>query len=336
MNGWTLAILAEGYTADDEPLFEQHVAELEQALFALPPFDQPTIQEHVHLVGEFFASGDRGADVGLTGLGHSTAFSVGLNSAGGIRSYWRRAKQFSSSRQRVPGRDASLLLVNDDRGGGMVAGNHGVALRNNVDAIRDAVDQTLGLALQAQSGFPNTSDRWGELQQDIEVLTEVRDATTPGLTPYRTAIHEIGHLLGLLDEYDGKSNWHIFDDPWVLGTGRSPNTARQRRWFNEIGWTNQYDHPGRSPVIWENPNCSSSKTNQGIFMPRDLAEDLDFHHVGIIEGARTRNCKRLKPSFDCIMNAHRVGQSPFPTLANNRFCVVCEAALERRILETAG
>jgi hypothetical protein len=108
------------------------------------------------------------------------------------------------------------------------------------------------------------------------------------------AIHELGHALGLADEYDDD------DDQW---TGSEPDEPNATTSTTAAGKWGAIVTAANLPT-WVNPDCTVS--NEGVADPEPGA-------VGTYGGAMRARCGIYRPTHDCMMRHLGVP-----------FCVVCD------------
>jgi IgA Peptidase M64 len=119
---------------------------------------------------------------------------------------------------------------------------------------------------------------------------------TCSVTPLASqiAIHELGHIFGLKDEYDGDAIPFSGPDP---GYPNITTSTTGGPWAAAVTATNL--------PTWSSTDCAVSNDN---------STDPEPGSVGTYEGALGYNCGIYRPSHDCMM---RTTGSPF--------CAVCDA-----------
>jgi hypothetical protein len=166
--------------------------------------------------------------------------------------------------------------------------------------VRDTVDAQLpqwGLA----AVLVNTTQHGGCASGNVSF-------TNVGSGWQNTILHEMGHSLGLADEYDYWSGCGD-DNPRV---GESANTTRTTV-ESMLKWRHLLT-PGVPIPTHLNPDCGDC--NNG---PNPLGDD---HAVGLYEGAQYEACSMFRPSYVCRMRS-----------SANDFCRVC---LEHIVAELGG
>ena len=127
------------------------------------------------------------------------------------------------------------------------------------------------------------------------------------LSALEVAIHELGHILGLADEYEYEvgcgletnRNFHPPEEP------DAPNVTRETNKFF-IEWRNLLT-PGPSLFQTTNANCALCDPQPNPFPPGT---------VGAFEGADNYHCGAFRPEFDCRMRN-----------VSTPFCAVCQQAI---------
>jgi hypothetical protein len=109
------------------------------------------------------------------------------------------------------------------------------------------------------------------------------------------AIHELGHALGLTDEYDeGLGDTYAGAEPDDPNATTDPTAAK---WSSFV--------TAATMPTWTSSDCATS--NEGVADPEPGA-------VGLYEGASMYHCGIYRPTHDCMMRHLGVP-----------FCVVCDA-----------
>jgi len=183
-----------------------------------------------------------------------------------------------------------------------------------------------------------------------------RSRNTAVVTLHATApvfLHELGHILGLADEYDSSRadrrrprRHHLLSNSpsetpvvrYVAGVGRAAtigqphqaNVAYRRRlrrflvpWRSELVRVHGRTLEGVPIVRREEDSCDTRDTRLigALDVDGDPAASVDDETFGMFEGAHLYRCGAWRSQFECMMRT-----------AGNPFCVACRLALRRALL----
>lgn len=182
-------------------------------------------------------------------------------------------------------------------------------LAGDYDLVSDTLDNTIP-NWDITSVLVNSTQHGGCARDSEGISWTALSATWTD-----TIIHELGHLLGLADEYDywsGRDDCESDREHAPAGEPEQPNVTTVTD-INSLKWRHRID-PGISVPTMQNPDCSCPDSS-----PNVLDDDLK---IGLFEGAKYYHCGRYRPAYNCKM---RNSSQPF--------CRVCIEGIATRISE---
>jgi hypothetical protein len=300
--GFTIAIVADGFTEGEQSLFRSAADAIMFEIFETEPLSQFIGRLNVYVLPTVSAGSGIGDKEAENDISHTTVFNMVRTD--GSRLTWDAwtIQQCLNSPGKIPNYDAIILVGNATFSAG-----------------------TAGAASQ--------------------ICGVTRDPSAS-----RTAIHELGHLMGLGDEYSVEGFFHSTPTSGVAGRGAwwlrqqpvAPNVYHKYWWSTpqreEAPWYatwarvqmrhGQFRELTSSlfPIVPRAPGTCSEKDNRGV----DGIDAINRYNVrdivGLFEGANTFGCGAWRPQFACIMrNEHELLPITDPEVGRLPvdFCFVC-------------
>jgi hypothetical protein len=259
LDHFVLVVAGEGFTAAEQVAFEDATALFLADLQATAPYDDADVWQKINVYRLDVQSAESGADNPAT---------CGDDPSGYVPAAPETADTYFESSFCTSGTRRLLTLADDDQ------------LMAALDTHVSAWDAAVVVVNHLEYGGS------GNGSNGIAVYSLAPTAT-------QIAIHELGHVLGLADEYDD------LIDRWPGMEPDEPNATADTsaaKWGSFVTAANL--------PTWSSTDCSVS--NEGVADPEPGA-------VGAYEGASRYRCGIYRPTHDCMMRHLGVP-----------FCVVCD------------
>ena len=264
---WTLVIVAEGFTSAEQAAFETAADSFLVALQATPPFDDSSVWSRVNVYRLDVHSTESGADNPLV-CPDDPAGYVHIPPETADTCY--DAVYCTNSTRRLLTVDHAAVI---DDASTEVPGWDAILVLVNHQEYGGSGSEVNGIAVC--SLHPSAA---------------------------QIAIHELGHVLGLADEYDDLGGTYVGPEPEEANATISLTADK---WSARVTAANL-------PTMTAAAGCTSRPPG---------AIDPEPGAIGLYEGASRFACGIYSPAFNCKMRT--LG---FP------FCIVCEDHLRDRLL----
>lgn len=263
---FTLVIIGDGFTSSDQIAFEDATTAFVNSLQAIAPFDDPDVWFQINVYR---------LDVYSTGSDLINPLSCGDDPA----DYVHVPPETQSTYF-----DASYCTYDTRR---LLTVDHAAVINVATDLVPgwDAIVVIVNHQEYGGSG----SEANGTAVYSLHLLS------------VNIALHELGHVLGLADEYDDLGGTYVGAEP------SEPNVTTS---ITADKWSAQVT-ASALPTL-ENATCTPRAGS--VIDPEPGA-------IGLYEGGKRYACGIYSPAFTCMMRDN-----------TRAFCAVCEAHLRDRLL----
>jgi hypothetical protein len=261
---WTLVVTGDGFTAAEQGDFENAVNDFLSALQATAPFDDASVWFEVEVHRLDVHSTESGADNPLTCPDDAVGYA---HTPPEVADTCFDAAYCSSNTRRLLTVDEAAVIAEASI---HVPGWDAIVVIVNHQEYGGSGSQSNGIAVYSLA---------------------------PGAV--EIAIHELGHVLGLADEYDDLGGTYTQGEP------SEPNVTAS---MTADKWSAQVT-ANALPTL-ANATCTPRAAN---------AVDPEPGAIGLYEGGKRYACGIYSPAFSCKMR-----------VLNQPFCAVCEEHLRER------